>query len=62
MFKAIVYVLRTGWQWKALPAERFRSTSAVHQEFMDWSRTGFFEEIWKAVLAEYDELEDIWWR
>ena len=53
VFEAIVYVLRTGCQWKALPAERFGGASAVHQKFMDWSKAGFFEEIWKAGLAEY---------
>lgn len=31
MFDAIVYVLRTGCQWKALPAERFGGASAVHK-------------------------------
>lgn len=62
VFEAIVYVLRTGCQWKALPAERFGSASAVHQKFMDWSKAGFFENIWKMGLAEYDELEGIAWR
>ena len=28
VFEGIVYVLRTGCQWKALPAERFGSASA----------------------------------
>ena len=52
-----------GCQWKALPAERFGSASAVHQKFMDWSKADFFtEEIWKAGLAEYNELEGISWR
>ena len=62
MFEAIVYVLRTGCQWKALPSERFGSASAVHQKFMDWSKVGFFENIWKMGLAEYDALEGIAWR
>lgn len=62
VFEAIVYVLRTGCQWKALPAERFGSASAVHQKFMQWSEAGFFEALWKAGLAEYDELEGIAWR
>ena len=53
VFEAIVYVLRTGCQWKALPAERFGSASAMHQKFMDWSKAGFFEEVWKMGLAEY---------
>ena len=62
VFEAIVYVLRTGCQWKALPRERFGSASAVHQKFMDWSKAGFFEAIWKMGLAEYDEFEGIAWR
>ena len=31
IFEAIVYVLRTGCQWKALPSERFGSSSSIHQ-------------------------------
>ena len=31
VFEAIVFVLRTGCQWKALPAERFGSASSVHK-------------------------------
>lgn len=62
VFEAILYVLRTGCQWKALPAERFGSASAVHTRFLQWERAGFFEAVWKAGLAEYDDLEGIAWR
>lgn len=62
VFEAIVFVLRTGCQWKALPKERFGSASAVHQRFMNWSKAGFFETLWAAGLAEYDDLEGIAWR
>jgi transposase len=31
VFEAIVYVLRTGYQWKALPKRRFGSASAIHK-------------------------------
>jgi transposase len=62
VFEAIVYVLRTGCQWKALPKERFGSTSAVHKRFLDWEEAGFFEAPWNAGLAEYDEMEGIAWR
>lgn len=60
--EAIVYVLRTGVQWKALPKERFGSTSAVHKRFLDWEAVGFFEALWKAGLAEYEQMAGIAWR
>ena len=62
VFEAVVYVLRTGCQWKALPKERFGSASAVHKRFLDWEAAGFFETLWKAGLAEYDDLQGIAWR
>ena len=60
VFSAIVYVLRTGCQWKALPRE-FGSASAVHKHFQHWQRAGFFHNLWRAGLAEYDEMEGIAW-
>jgi len=34
VFEGIIYVLRTGCQWKALPKEHFGSPSAIHTHFM----------------------------
>lgn len=59
VFEGIVYVLRTGCQWKALSAERYGSASAIHARFLQWEKAGFFERLWKAGLAEYDDLEGI---
>ena len=59
VFEGIVYVLRTGCQWKALPKERFGSASSIHSYFLQWLRNGFFLQLWRAGLAEYDELEGI---
>jgi transposase len=61
ILEAIVYVLRTGCQWKALPAERFGSGSAIHKHFQRWERAGFFTAVWRAGLAEHDEMEGIAW-
>ena len=61
IFAAIVYVLRTGCQWKALPKERFGSASAIHAHFLRWQRAGFFLALWRAGLAEYDDMEGIAW-
>jgi transposase len=62
VFEAIVYVLRTGCQWKALPNEPFGSASAIHKRFLEWERAGVFEAIWAVGLAEYDNMEGIAWR
>lgn len=63
-FSAIVYVLRTGIIWNALPREKFGgiSSGAVHLKFQQWARSGLFEALWEKGLAEYDELEGIAWR
>jgi transposase len=61
VFEAIVYVLRTGCQWKALPEERFGSASSVHKYFQEWKRQGLFVKLWRKGLAEYDEMEGIAW-
>lgn len=62
VFEAMVYVLRTGCQWKALPKERFGSPSAVHKRFMEWEEAGVFETIWQTGLAECDQMQGIAWR
>lgn len=60
VFEAIVFVLRTGIQWKALP-KRFGSSSSVHAKFRQWESQGFFLAIWRAGLAEYDDMHGIAW-
>lgn len=60
VFPAIVFVLRTGSQWKALPRE-IGSASAVPSHFQRWQREGFFVKVWMAGLADYDEMEGIAW-
>ena len=59
-FTAMIYVLRTGIQWNALPRE-MGASSTVHDRYQEWERKGFFKELWRAGLAEYDELEGIEW-
>lgn len=62
VFEGIVYVLRTGCQWKALPKERYGSPSAIHRYFRQWLAEGLFLAIWQRGLAEYDEMEGIKWQ
>ena len=60
MFSAIVYVLRTGIQWNALPRE-LGASSTVYDRFRWWESQGFFQRLWQAGLLEYDELAGIGW-
>lgn len=62
VFEAIIFVLRTGIQWKALPPRQFGSASAVHKYFLHWKRHKVFVKLWRKGLAEYDELAGIAWR
>jgi transposase len=60
VLEAIFYVLRTGVQWKALP-KAFGAASAVHRYFRFWCEQGFFQALWVAGLARYDEAVGIDW-
>jgi putative transposase len=59
-FAAMIYVLRTGIQWNALPRQ-MGASSTVHDRYQEWERAGFFEQLWRVGLAEYEELEGIEW-
>lgn len=61
VFAGIVYVLRTGIQWKALPKEQCGSASAIHRHFLRWQAAGFFERLWRAGPLAYDETSCIAW-
>ena len=57
----ILYVLRTGSQWKAMP-KQFGSGSAIHAYFQEWVERGVFAELWSLALSEYDQLKGIDWK
>ena len=62
-FTAIIYVLRTGIIWNALPREKFAGlgSAAVHRKFQQWTQAGVFHKLWLRGLAEYEEMEGIAW-
>jgi transposase len=57
----IFYVLRTGCQWKAAPAE-FGSGSSLHRYFQEFARRHLFHKLWKYLLRRYDQLRGIQWK
>ena len=54
LFDGVIWVLRTGAQWKAVPRE-FGPKSTVHARFQEWVQTGAFTRAWALLLAEYDD-------
>src|SRR5947209_5893563 len=59
--EAILFVLRTGCQWKALDATRFCPGSTAHDRFQEWVEAGVFQDMWEAGLMAYDDLAGIDW-
>jgi putative transposase len=63
IFDAIIYVLRTGCQWSALPRERFGAApTTVHGRFRQWAEARLFEQIYRVMLEHYDEELGIDWK
>ena len=61
VLNGILYVLRTGCQWKMIPRE-YGSGSTCHLRFQTWVRAGVFRRIWRVCLKHYDDLQGIDWR
>lgn len=57
----IVYRLRTGCQWKALPNE-FGSGSTCHLRMQQWAKAGVFTHTFVAMLKRYDRRRGIQWK
>jgi putative transposase len=62
IFDAIVYVLRTGCQWQAVPRHEYAPGSTVHGRFRQWVKGGVFEKAWKVLLAYYEDEVGIDWK
>ena len=57
----ILYVLRTGCQWKILLPKEFGSGSTCHRRFQQWIKLDIFKKIWIKFLEEYDGKRGIKW-
>ena len=56
----ILYVLRTGCHWQAVPQE-FGSGSTVHRRFQQWQQAGIMKAIANRMLYWYDQVRGIDW-
>ena len=60
VFDGILYLLRTGAQWKHAPTE-FGSGSTLHRRFQQWRTRGVFKRLCRLLLREYDDKLGILW-
>jgi putative transposase len=56
----ILFVLRTGCQWKMLPKE-YDSGSTYHSRFQQWTTCKVFQKLWSILLKVYDDVVGIQW-
>lgn len=56
----ILYRLRTGCQWDAIPQE-FGSGSTCYRRFVEWRQVGVFHMMHVEMLLYYDEQRGIDW-
>jgi len=54
-------VLRTGCQWQALDQTELVAHSTAHDRYQEWVRADVFLKLWKAGVAQFDELQGIDW-
>ncbi len=57
----ILYVLRTGCQWKMLPEEYGSGSTCHHRRFQEWTVSKVFHKLWVRLLEVYDDLRGISW-
>src|SRR5262245_14083185 len=58
---AILFVLRTGCQWRALDADGVWGASAAVRRLREWEEAGVFLEFWRRGLLAYDKDKGIEW-
>ena len=56
----IIYHLRTGCQWNALPRE-FGDDSSVHRTFQRWLELDVLDALWGHLLEACEELGGVDW-
>ena len=48
----ILFIIRTGCQWKMLPSE-YGSGSTCHRRFQEWVELDIFKKVWIRLLEIY---------
>jgi len=62
VFNGILFVLRTGCQWKGLRKEWFGASSSLHARFQAWNRAGLWKKCYRMMVMYYHKKRRIKWR
>ena len=62
IFEAILYLLRTGCHWHALPRKHFAPPTTVHTRFQHWVEAGVFDTAVEVALDFYEKHRGIAWQ
>jgi len=62
VFNGILFVLRSGCQWKGLKKEWFGASSSLHARFQAWSEAGLLKKVFRVVVLYYHAQRRIQWR
>src|SRR5215470_8892105 len=57
VINGILYVLRTGCQWKSLRTEWFGASSSLHDRYQMWCQAGIWKKIFQMLLRFYDKRQ-----
>ena len=55
VMNGIMWIMRTGAQWKEIPQPKYRSGSTCHLRFQTWVRLGVIEKILSALAEDLKE-------
>src|SRR6188768_3359344 len=60
IFNGLIWLARTGSQWKELPA-RYGPKSTAHARMVEWVEHGRLAAAWALVLGRYDDEIGLQW-
>jgi putative transposase len=61
VYDGVVYVLRTGCQWKSLKTSWFGAASSIHARFQSWREQGVWLRVFRMMLRYYNRMRRIQW-
>jgi len=62
VLNGILFVLRTGCQWKGLKKEWYGASSSLHARFQAWQAAGLWKKIYRMMVKYYHKKRHIQWK